>query len=82
MASEAKTNVAHADKAPANPVDLLGRPLQEHERELIDLYRRLQAMSVRTDLPPCALMNCRQAMVMLWNACVDLDLLYEEPAGD
>jgi hypothetical protein len=62
--------------------DLLGRPLTAAERELIDLYQRLQAMSARTDLPPCALMNCRQAMVMLWNTCVDLNLLFEEPAVD
>lgn len=62
--------------------DLLGRPVVEHERELLDLYRRLCAMSARADLPPCALMNCRQAMVMLWNACVDLDLHFEEPTAD
>ncbi|MEZ5966408.1 MAG: hypothetical protein R3F56_21410 [Planctomycetota bacterium] len=62
--------------------DLLGRPLAEHERELLDLYRRLVTMSKRTDLPPCALMNCRQAMAMLWNACVDLDLVFEEPGCD
>lgn len=62
--------------------DLLGRPLEAHERELLELYRRLQALSARDDLPPCALMNARQAMVMLWNACVDLDLLFEEPGVD
>lgn len=62
--------------------DLLGRPLAEHERELLDLYRRLVAASSRVDMPPCALMNCRQAMVMLWNACVDLDLVFEEPGND
>ena len=62
--------------------DLLGRPLTPHERELMDLYQRLKAMSANTDLPPCALMNCRQAMVMLWNACVDLNLVFEEPGVD
>lgn len=62
--------------------DLLGRPLEAHERELLDLYRRLKALSARDDLPPCALMNARQAMVMLWNACVDLDLVFEEPGVD
>lgn len=62
--------------------DLLGRPLSAAERDLVDLYQRLRAMSARTDLPPCALMNCRQAMVMLWNACVDLDLVFEEPGVD
>jgi len=68
-----------ATPAPSSDKDLLGRPLAEPERELLDLYRRLVAMSAREDLPPCALMNCRQAMVMLWNACVDLDLVFEEP---
>lgn len=62
--------------------DLLGRPLTAPERELLELYQRLKAMSARTDLPPCALMNCRQAMVMLWNACVDLNLVFEEPGAD
>ena len=62
--------------------DLLGRPLSAAERDLVDLYQRLRAMSARSDLPPCALMNCRQAMVMLWNACVDLDLVFEEPGVD
>lgn len=62
--------------------DLLGRPLSASDRELVELYQRLKAMSARTDLAPCALMNCRQAMVMLWNACVDLDLLFEEPGVD
>ena len=62
--------------------DLLGRPLSAPERELMELYQRLKAMSAKTDLPPCALMNCRQAMVMLWNACVDLNLVFEEPGVD
>ena len=62
--------------------DLLGRPLSAAERDLVDLYQRLRVMSSRTDLPPCALMNCKQAMVMLWNACVDLDLVFEEPGVD
>ncbi|MCB9872024.1 MAG: hypothetical protein H6837_19375 [Planctomycetes bacterium] len=63
----------------SNQRDLLGHPMTADERELLDLYRRLQALSARDDLPPCALMNARQAMVMLWNACTDLDLIFEEP---
>ncbi len=62
--------------------DLLGRPLSPRERELIALYADLERLSAAGDLPPCALMNVRQAMVMLWNACVDLDLLCAEPAVD
>jgi hypothetical protein len=62
--------------------DLLGRPLSADDRELLDLYRRLQALSARTDLPPVATANVKQAMVLLWNACNDLALLYEEPGCD
>ena len=62
--------------------DLLGRPLQAHERELLELYGRLKALAARDDLSPCAAMNARQAMVMLWNACADLDLVFEEPGVD
>lgn len=62
--------------------DLLGNPLSDHERELCELYVRLKALSATADLAPCALMNARQAMVMLWNACVDLGLVYEEPEVD
>ncbi|MEM7202967.1 MAG: hypothetical protein AAF628_22095 [Planctomycetota bacterium] len=62
--------------------DLLGTPLTEPERELVELYRRLEALGARSDLAPCAAMNVRQAMVMMWNACVDLNLVFEEPRGD
>ena len=62
--------------------DLLGKELTTDEKELLDLYERLKAMSARDDLAPCALMNVRQAMVMLWNACTDLELIYEEPGVD
>lgn len=62
--------------------DLLGRPLSQDDRELLDLYARLKALAARRDLPPAVVMNCRQALVMLWNACVDLNLLYEEPEAD
>lgn len=62
--------------------DLLGRPLTQDEKELLELYRRTKALGERTDLPPCVTQNAKQAMVMLWNACVDLDLLFEEPGSD
>ena len=62
--------------------DLLGKELTADERELLDLYVRLKTMSARDDLAPCALMNVRQAMVMLWNACTDLELIFEEPGVD
>lgn len=62
--------------------DLLGNPLSKDERELLDLYRRLQALSRRDDLPPVATANVKQAMVLVWNACNDLALLCEEPGCD
>ena len=62
--------------------DLLGNALSADERELLDLYRRLQALSRREDPMPCVLMNARQAMVMMWNACNDLGLVAEEPGCD
>ena len=62
--------------------DLLGNPLTADERELLALYQRLKTLSARTDLPPVALANVKQAMVMLWNACNDLALLCEEPGCD
>jgi len=63
-------------------VDILGNALDADEQELLDLYRRLKSLSSRKDLAPCARANVQQAMVMLWNACVDLDLIYEEPEVD
>ena len=65
-----------------NGKDLLGNPLSKDDRELLDLYARLKALSMRSDLPPVATANCKQAMVLLWNACNDLALLYEEPGCD
>ena len=65
-----------------NGKDLLGNPLSKDDRELLDLYARLKVLSARTDLPPVATANCKQAMVLLWNACNDLALLYEEPGCD
>ena len=66
----------------APDTDLLGAPLGEDERELLALYRRLEALAARRDLAPCVVMNVRQAMVLLWNACNDLGLVFEEPDVD
>ena len=62
--------------------DLLGQPLSDRERELCETYLELKRLAAAEDLPPCALMNVKQAMVMLWNTCVDLNLVYEEPGVD
>lgn len=66
-----------------NPTkDLLGNPLSADELELVELYRRLQRLAGRDDLPPVTTANVKQAMVMLWNACNDLALIGEEPGND
>lgn len=62
--------------------DVLGRPIDASEKQLLQIYQDLKALSSRDDLAPCALMNVRQAMVMMWNACNDLDLVFEEPGND
>ena len=62
--------------------DLLGGALTKDDIALLDLYARLKALSVRTDVPPVVTANVKQAMVMLWNACNDLALLCEEPGCD
>ena len=68
--------------SPKTNTDLLGRPLTADDRELLDLYGRLKTLSARRDLPPVATANVKQAMVLLWNACNDLALIYEEPGCD
>ncbi|GDY03309.1 hypothetical protein LBMAG49_26380 [Planctomycetota bacterium] len=63
-------------------MDPLGRTVTKDEQELLALFRQLERLSQRTDLPPCALMNVKQAMVLMWNACNDLFLISEDPRGD
>jgi hypothetical protein len=65
-----------------DPKDGLGRVMTKDEQEILSLYKRLHTLSQRTDLPPCALMNVKQAMVLLWNACNDLCLIAEQPGCD
>lgn len=62
--------------------DLLGKELNADEKEILELYQELKELSARTDLPPAVLMNVKQAMVMMWNACLSQDLIYEEPETD
>jgi hypothetical protein len=62
--------------------DLLGKVLDKDERELLDLYERLKALSARSDLPPVMTANVKQALVLIWNACNDLALIDEEPGVD
>ena len=58
--------------------DLLGQPLSEAERELLSVYQELKNLAARTDLPPCADRNVRQALSAIWQATNDLDLQFEQ----
>jgi hypothetical protein len=62
--------------------DLLGKEMSADESELLRIYEQLKELSGRDDLAPCVIMNVRQAMVMMWNVCTDLNLIYEEPGCD
>ncbi|MEZ6197731.1 MAG: hypothetical protein R3F20_18745 [Planctomycetota bacterium] len=59
--------------------DIIGRPIDGTEAEILALYRRLKAMSGRDDLAPCVTMNLREAAASLWQIVVDLDLDWEHP---
>ena len=62
--------------------DLLGNELTADEKEILALYEKLKELSARMDLPPAVLMNVKQAMVMMWNACLSQNRVYEEPGVD
>jgi hypothetical protein len=59
-------------------VDLLGKPLDETERSLLETYDALKRLAAREDLPPCAARNVRKALVCLWQATNDLNLQFEQ----
>jgi hypothetical protein len=58
--------------------DLLGKPLTEYERELLDVYRTLKELAGREELPPCAARNVRRALSAMWQATNDLGLQFEQ----
>lgn len=57
--------------------DLLGNPLGTAEVEIIEVYRRLQSLTARDDLPPCAAANLRHALAYTATVVNDLALDYE-----
>jgi len=63
---------------PQNETDLLGKPLDSHERELMDIYDALKKMAGEEDLPPCAARNVRAALSAIWQATNDLGLQFEQ----
>lgn len=59
-------------------VDLLGRPLDATERDIVDVYERLKRLAARDDTPPCVQANARLALSAAWQMVNDLDLVFEE----
>ncbi len=58
--------------------DLLGKPLTEQERDLLNVYEALKKLAAQSDLPPCAARNVRKALMSMWQATNDLDLQFEQ----
>jgi hypothetical protein len=58
--------------------DLLGKPLTEQERELLNVYEALKKLAAQDDLSPCAARNVRQALASMWQVTNDLDLQFEQ----
>ena len=61
--------------------DLIGRPLDETERALVDVYARLKALAARDDSAPCVASNVRFALAAVFQAVNDLGLVFE-PTDD
>ena len=58
--------------------DLLGKDPTEGEQAVLDTYHALKDLAAREDLPPCAARAARTALAQIWNAAVDLDLVFEQ----
>ena len=63
---------------PQPETDLLGKALDTHERELMDIYNSLKKLAAEPDLPPCAARNVRAALSAIWQATNDLGLQFEQ----
>ena len=58
--------------------DLLGRPLDDIEREVLDVYERLKTLAGRSDTAPCVASNARFALASVWQIVNDLNLKHEQ----
>ena len=58
--------------------DLLGRPLDATEVQLLRLYGELKTLAAREDLPPCAERNVKKALACMWQVVNDLNLEFEQ----
>jgi hypothetical protein len=63
---------------PQSETDLLGKSLDDHERELMDVYNSLKKMAADSNLPPCASRNVKAALSAIWQATNDLGLQFEQ----
>ncbi len=57
--------------------DLLGNPLDDAERAVLEIYTGLIAALRRDDLPPCVAANLRAALAPVAIAVTDLGLRFE-----
>jgi hypothetical protein len=58
--------------------DLLGRPVTESERQLLDAYELLKRLAARDDISPAAQHNVRKALACMWQVTNDLNLQFEQ----
>jgi hypothetical protein len=58
--------------------DLLGRPVDATEAQLLQIYRELKALAAREDLPPCTERNVKRALACMWQVVNDLNLEFEQ----
>ena len=58
--------------------DLLGVPMTDQERQLLQAYDLLKTIAARDDLAPCARHNVQKALACLWQVTNDLNLQFEQ----
>ena len=58
--------------------DLLGRPMDATEEQLLRLYAELKTLAAREDLAPCVERNVKQALACMWQIVNDLNLEFEQ----
>ncbi|HZD66926.1 MAG TPA: hypothetical protein VE152_12580 [Acidimicrobiales bacterium] len=63
--------------APRPDLDLLGRPVEGADAELVAVYRALVDLAGREDLAPCVTANVRHALAFMAVAVADLGLEFE-----
>ena len=54
--------------------DFLGRPIDDVERQVLEVYDRLKLLAGRSDVAPCVTANSRAALAVMWQVVNDLDL--------